>query len=127
AGASSEGAEALGPAGGETESAPVAPRPGDSDADRSGRAAGDQVAAVILGSVGLGGPSSSRAILEGSLGCDDPIEGIWTAHRYSPARRDWARMSLRIEREGDELRGTITSRVWSGLPSDRRPLPCAPG
>lgn len=104
------------------------PLPTGSDRERTGRAAGDDAASVILGSVGLGGgQSASRSLLERALTCDDPIEGVWVAHRYSPARRDWGRMTLRIEREGDELRGTITSRVWSGLPSDRRPLPCALG
>ncbi len=99
-----------------------------SDRERTGRASGDEVASAILGSVGLGGgQSSSRSLLERALTCDDPIAGVWVAHRYSPARRDWGRMTMRIEREGDELRGTITSRVWSGLPSDRRPLPCAFG
>ncbi|AKF06035.1 hypothetical protein [Sandaracinus amylolyticus] len=110
------------------EEPPIAARDG-AEQEQTGRAAGDdRAAAVILGSVGLGGPSSgARSLLEDALRCPDPVAGVWTSHRYSPARRNWGRMTLRIQREGDELRGTITSRIWSGLPSDRRPLPCAPG
>ncbi|UJR81272.1 hypothetical protein [Sandaracinus amylolyticus] len=109
------------------EEPPIPPREG-AEEEQTGRAAGDRAAAVILGSVGLGGPSSgARSLLEDALRCPDPIAGVWTSHRYSPARRNWGRMTLRIRREGDELRGTITSRIWSGMPSDRRPLPCAEG
>jgi hypothetical protein len=101
-------------------------RPG-SDADRGGRAPGAEAIATILGSVGLGtGTAGSRALQE-ALGCEDPIAGVWTATQFRSSRRDWGRMTLRIERHGDELRGTIRSRIWSGLPSDRRPLPCGPG
>jgi hypothetical protein len=102
---------------------------GDADRASQGRAEGADVAAVILGSVGIGAASSehSRALLEQALACDDPIEGVWVAHRYSPEFHDWARMTLRIERDGEQLRGTIISRSWSGRASDRRPPPCAPG
>lgn len=108
--------------------APTAPSRAGSDRERTGRAPGAEAAAVILGSLGLGsGREASRSLLESALRCSDPIAGVWTAHRYSPERRNWGRMTLRIRREGDELRGTITSRVWSGLPSDPTPLRCGPG
>lgn len=96
---------------------------GGAERSESGRAAGDsEAAAVILGSVGLGsGGPGARALLERALACGDPIEGVWVAHRYSPEFHDWARMTLRIEREGERLSGTIRSRAWSGLATDRRP------
>lgn len=96
----------------------------------SGRAEGDpDVAAVILGSVGLGASSSpgARALLERALACGDPIEGVWVAHRYSPERHQWARFTLRIDREDDRLSGTILARSWAGRATDRRPPPCVPG
>jgi hypothetical protein len=109
------------------ESASFAVR-GDSDTTGSGRAPGEDVAAMILGSAGwLGSDSSARAFLERALECGDPIEGRWVAYRYSPEFRDWARFTLDIERVGDALRGTILSRTWSGGASDRRPPPCRPG
>lgn len=99
------------------------------DRTRSGRSVGDEgAAALILGSIGLGGPGAGeRALLERALACADPIEGVWVAHRFSPEHHDWARMTLRIDREGERLTGTIVSRAWSGLATDRRPpITCAP-
>jgi hypothetical protein len=76
----------------------------------------------------LGGSSlGDVAILERASRCPDPIAGTWTAHRYSPEFRDWARFTLSITREGDDLRGTIRTRMWRGMPSDTRPPPCTPG
>ena len=88
--------------------------------DRSG------AAALILGSTGrLSGESvRASALLGESLACDDPIAGVWVAHRYSPEYRDWARFTLRINRDGTSLDGTIVARMWRGLASDRRPPAC---
>ena len=84
-------------------------------------------AALILGSAGrLSGESvRASALLGENLACDDPIEGTWVAYRYSPEFRDWARFTLRIQREGTSLEGTIIARMWRGLPSERRPPPCS--
>lgn len=110
----------------DAEPAPLATavgRPEGGEQSHQGRAAGDpEAAAVILGSVGLGvGGPGPRALLERALECGDPIAGVWVAHRFSPEFHDWARMTLRIEREGEQLRGTIVSRTWTGLATDRRP------
>lgn len=93
----------------------------------SGRARGPDAAAIILGSVGLGsGTGETNAMLD-ALTCADPIAGTWVAHHYYPAGHDWARMTLRIERDGDRLTGSITSRSWNGSSSERRPPPCRAG
>lgn len=89
-----------------------------------------RIRALLAGSVGgaLGGSSlGDVAILEAAARCPDPVAGTWTAHRYSPEFRDWARFTLSITRDGDHLTGTIHTRMWRGLPSDSRPPPCMPG
>lgn len=92
-------------------------------ADTEARAAAVR---AILGSTGrLEGDSvRTSAVLGEALSCDDPIVGTWTSYRYSPEYRDWARFTLRIRREGAGLAGTIVTRIWRGLPSERRPPPC---
>jgi hypothetical protein len=104
-----------------------APSAGDDDATNRGLAAGADAAALILGGVGLGDDTRARGLLERAIRCDDPIAGTWVSYRYSPEFHDWARFTLRIEREGETLRGTITARMWSGRASDRRPPPCVAG
>jgi hypothetical protein len=88
-----------------------------------------RIRALLETSVGgaLGGSSAGTiALLADAAHCPDPVEGTWTAYRYSPEFRDWARFTMRIRRNGDELRGTISTRMWRGLPSERHPPPCTP-
>ncbi len=95
-----------------------------------GRAAGEAVRRLILGSAGLM-PSSvegQRALLPAATTCEDPIAGVWRALKYSPTfGGQWVRFTLRIRREGDALTGTIRSRIWRGTPSDRTPPACRVG
>ena len=116
---------------GETGESPVALVSGSgtgAQSESSGRSAGDErAAAAILGSVGLVPGAAVRGVMADALRCPDEIEGRWTAHRYRPGARDWVRMELRIERDGDELRGEIRARTWAGMTTDRVPPPCVPG
>ncbi|MFO0683041.1 MAG: hypothetical protein U0234_13375 [Sandaracinus sp.] len=130
------------PAAAAPEAAPSATSPplpetapaGEDDAvTDSGRSAGvddARLRALLEGSVGgrLGAPAlGDVALLDEVARCPDPVAGTWTARRYSPEFRDWARFTLRIQREGDALRGTISTRMWRGMASDVRPPPCGPG
>jgi hypothetical protein len=87
-----------------------------------------RIRALLETSVG-GAPGGSSAgtiaLLADAARCPDPVAGSWTAYRYSPEFRDWARFTMRIRREGNDLRGTISTRMWRGLPSERRPPPCS--
>jgi hypothetical protein len=104
---------------------------GDPSTD-SGRLRGRDDArlrALLEGSVGgaLGGSALGNvALLDEASRCPDPVAGTWTAHRYSPEFRDWARFTLSITRNGDELTGLIRTRMWRGLASDTHPPPCGP-
>jgi hypothetical protein len=109
---------------------PVVPAgTGDRSTD-SGRMSGAddaRIRALLAGSVGggIGGSALGDVTLLTAVSrCPDPIAGTWTAHRYSPEFRDWARFTLSIRRDGDELTGTIRTRMWRGLPSDTRPPAC---
>ncbi len=99
----------------------------------SGRATGvddARLRALLEGSVGgrLGAPALGNvALLDEVARCPDPVAGTWTARRYSPEFRDWARFTLRIHREGETLSGTISTRMWRGMASDLRPPPCEEG
>ena len=58
-------------------------------------------------------------------------EGLMTAG-YSTADPDlmmkrWEGLGVPFDREGEQLRGTIVSRTWTGQASDRRPPACAEG
>ncbi len=100
------------------------------DSGRLGGLDDARLRALLSGSVGgaLGESSLGNvAILEEASRCPDPVAGTWTAHRYSPEFRDWARFTLSITRHGDDLRGTIRTRMWRGMASDTRPPPCTPG
>lgn len=113
----------------EPEEGPIASGTGARE-DSSGRLEGQEGARdLILGSAGLlpGSVSSQRALLPAPRSCDDPVSGVWRAHKYSPLHGDWAQFTLRIEREGPRLHGTITSRMWSGGPFDSSPPPCTIG
>lgn len=118
--------------GSEGRTAVAAAGTGDAPTD-SGRMQGRddaRIRALLAGSVGgaLGGSAlGDVAILEAASRCPDPVAGTWTAHRYSPEFRDWARFTLSIRRVGDDLTGTIRTRMWRGLPSDTCPPPCSPG
>ncbi len=84
--------------------------------------------ALLETSVGgtIGGSSAGTiALLAEAARCPDPVEGTWTSYRYSPEFRDWARFTMRIVRDGSALHGTIATRMWRGLPSQRRPPPCS--
>lgn len=59
--------------------------------------------------------------------CVDEVSGTWRAHVYYARLRDWYRYELRIHREGDALRGTITLRGWTGRPEESEPPACRPG
>ncbi len=97
------------------------------DEGRAGGPDDPNLRALLEASVG-GTPFGSRAgaiaLFAEAARCPDPVHGTWIAHRYSPEFRDWARFTLRITRAGDDLRGSITTRMWRGLPSERRPPPC---
>ena len=78
---------------------------------------------------------ANRAFVESLIGrpggpsgtCEDPIVGVWRAHRYEVPGRHVA-FTLRItSREGNRLTGTIVNRAWSGSRSQTRPPRCAPG
>lgn len=98
--------------------------------DSSGRLEGPEgVRDLILGSAGLlpGSVAEQRALLPRPMQCDDPVRGEWRAHKFSPLYGDWARFTLRIERHGNRLSGTITSRMWKGNRFDSSPPPCTIG
>lgn len=78
---------------------------------------------LILGSAGgMGSRTSPRqALLPNGGVCQDPAAGVWRAQKYRPTDRTWVRFILRVRREGDGLSGTITSRIWTGRPSNPNP------
>lgn len=66
--------------------------------------------------------------------CDDPVEGVWRAHKYDARYNDWHIQTLTIRRqrndEGkktDTLDGTIHARWWDGGPEVEEPPPCHAG
>ncbi len=87
---------------------------------------GDASRLILSAAGGLGGPGAQRALLPNGGRCDDPIAGVWRAQKFRASERTWVRFVLRIRREGDALRGTITSRIWSGSPSNPQPGTCTP-
>jgi len=78
---------------------------------------------LILGSAGgLGSQTSPRqALLPNGGVCQDPAAGVWRAQKYRPSDHTWVRFILHVRREGDGLAGTITSRIWTGRPSNPNP------
>ena len=120
----------------EVERAEIAERPGPlhsgtgAPEDQSGRLEGPEAArSLILGSAGFlpGSVAEQRAMLPERRTCDDPVAGVWRAHKYNPLHGDWAVFTLHIEREGTRLRGKITSRGWTGSRFDSTPPPCRIG
>lgn len=95
-----------------------------------GRPAGERgIGDLILRSAGLipGSVAQQRSLLPGAAHCDDPVVGVWRAHKYSPQFRDWAHFTLRVRRaDSDRLEGTITTRLWNGTRFDSTPPPCGP-
>jgi hypothetical protein len=83
---------------------------------------GNAPSRVILGAAGLLGEGEARRYLLPNGGvCSDRFQGVWRAARYDGRQGKWVRFSLRITRQGDRLRGVITSRSWPGRSSQRRP------
>lgn len=91
----------------------------------AGTPAGDP-SSIILGSAGMGGDqvTARRLLLPNGGACDDPAVGRWRAQKFRASDRTWVRFTLRVRRQGDALRGTIESRIWSGSASDPRPGEC---
>jgi hypothetical protein len=98
------------------------------EATTGGAPAGEQARDLILGSAGLGGDSvtARRALLPNGGACEDPVAGTWRAQKFRPDGSTWVRFTLRVRRDGEVLSGTITSRIWTGRPSDPRPGRCTP-
>lgn len=109
---------------------PVSERPSGTDAEDStaGAPAGDATS-LILGSAGALGDAvaARRALLPNGGVCSDPVAGVWRAQKYRSSDRSWVRFILRIQRQGEALTGTITSRIWTGTPSNPQPGQCVPG
>lgn len=66
--------------------------------------------------------------------CDDPVEGVWRAHKYDERYTDWHIQTLTIRRqqneqgqETDMLEGVIHARWWDGGPDVEEPPPCKAG
>ncbi|MBI5517960.1 MAG: hypothetical protein HY909_29580 [Deltaproteobacteria bacterium] len=71
-----------------------------------------------------------RARLPPPATCQDPVEGLWKAHRYDPRFQDWSIFTLSIRRSAPEspsLVGYITIEYWTGRPTESIPPPCRPG
>jgi hypothetical protein len=69
-----------------------------------------------------GSVGEQRAMLPSAARCNDPVAGVWRAHKYHPGSHDWVIFTLRINRLPDNrLQGAIVSRLWSGLSMDSRP------
>ncbi len=95
------------------------------DDSTAGAPAGD-ARDLILGSAGMLGDTvtAQRALVPNGGVCGDPVAGTWRAQKFRASDHSWVRFVLRIHREGHELRGTITSRIWSGTPSNPEPGQC---
>lgn len=97
------------------------------DDSTAGAQAGDSTRDLILGSAGLGmgdAPAARSALLPNGGRCDDPVAGTWRVQKFRPTDRTWVRFIMRVRRQGDELSGTITSRIWTGRPSNPSPGEC---
>ncbi len=96
------------------------------DGSTAGATAGDEARQLILGSAGALGDSitAQRALVPNGGVCVDPVAGTWRAQKFRASDRTWVRFVLHIRREGDELRGSIVSRIWSGSPSNPEPGQC---
>jgi len=62
--------------------------------------------------------------------CEDPVEGVWRAHKWNDDFSDWVVFTLEVHRkEGSEslLEGTIENRSWPGTPQQEEAPPCGFG
>ncbi|MCA9582456.1 MAG: hypothetical protein KC416_11720 [Myxococcales bacterium] len=96
--------------------------------------------AVALGVLGLWlipgrAPATveeQRARLPPPAHCEDPVTGVWKAHKYDPRYRDWYIFTLTIrrvpgEKSATDLEGTINSHFWNGDNKQSEPPPCGIG
>lgn len=96
------------------------------DGTLAGPPAGD-VSGLILGSAGMGGSSVTprTALLPNAGVCADPVAGTWRAQKFRTSDHTWVRFILQVRHEASgELRGTITSRIWTGNRSNPNPGTC---
>jgi hypothetical protein len=91
-----------------------------------GQAAG-LASEILRGGIGIGanGTGDLPAVIAAAR-CPDPAAGTWRAMKYDPDQHHWVTFTLKVRQSGSALTGTITSRTWSGGPSDRRPPECRP-
>ena len=120
--------EAEGAPEGDEESAPGEGEAAGTGGDEStaGVQAGDP-SDLILRSAGLGdeGVSARSLLLPNGGVCEDPVVGTWRAQKFRASDRTWVRFTLRVRRgDGEALRGTIDSRIWSGRASEPSPGEC---
>ena len=98
--------------------------PSGTDANQTaGGGQGGDATHAILGAAGLLGTGAASSLL-GNGDCTDSIVGVWRAQKFRGEDRSWVRFTLHVEREGDRLRGTITSRIWQGSPTNPVPGEC---
>ena len=68
-----------------------------------------------------------RARLPPPAFCDDPVAGRWVSLSYVEYWGDWYEFTLdvhRVEDSDTQLRGTILSHSWDGVPTQPEPGPC---
>ena len=71
--------------------------------------------------------AEQRARLPPAAECDDPIEGKWKSHTWTPRERAWYSFTLDIHKVQDsdnQLQGTIFVHSWTGEPDQPEPGPC---
>jgi hypothetical protein len=62
--------------------------------------------------------------------CQDPVEGVWKSHKYTPMFGDWYIFTLEVRRRepgSSELVGQIRAEAWNGRPNEEEPPACRPG
>lgn len=100
------------------------PEPTPSAAPTASRSPLHETAAANAVPVVRGDPSgvsAQRSRLPIAVRCRDAVAGLWRGHSFDSRRYNWHVFNLRVEREGDSLRGGITVRTWEGGPSQQRP------
>ncbi|MDP3277004.1 MAG: hypothetical protein Q8Q09_17565 [Deltaproteobacteria bacterium] len=92
--------------------APSSPTPSSAPSAASAPSTG-----LRTGSVG-----EQRGLLPSAARCNDPVAGVWRAHKYNPIDHDWVIFTLRIQHLPDNrLLGEIRARLWNGMSMDVRP------
>ena len=75
--------------------------------------------------------AEQRARLPPPAECgDDPVSGVWRAHKWESRFGEWIIFTLTIRRNPEnpnQLTGTISNHSWSGTARDEEPPPCRPG